>query len=255
MKISIAQMKPVKGDVSSNIDKHKNLINLAISLKADAIFFPELSITGYEPTLSKALATNINDQRFDDFQQISDKNSITIGIGMPIKSKLGVLIGMIIFQPYKSRQVYSKQKLHVDELPYFTCGNQQLILTIKNTKVVPAICYESLLPEHAENAHKMGGEVYLASVSKSQNGVDKAIKHFPDIACKYAMAVLMSNCVGYCDNFESVGNTSIWNDEGSLIAQLNAVDEGIIIYDTDTKDIVQEYYQSKACGIYNPVEE
>ena len=244
MKISIAQMKSIKGDISSNIDKHKNLINLAISLKADAIFFSELSITGYEPTLSKELATNLNDERFDDFQQISDKNSITIGIGMPTKSKSGVLISMIIFQPFKSRQIYSKQKLHVDELPYFTCGNQQLILTVKNTKIAPAICYESILPEHAESVHKMGAEVYLASVAKSQNGVDKAITHFPHTACKYSMTVLMSNCVGHCDNFESVGNTSIWNDGGNLIGQLNAMDEGILIYDTDTKDIVQEYYKN-----------
>ena len=43
MKICIVQISPVKGDIPANIVKHKLLIELAISLKANAIFFPELS--------------------------------------------------------------------------------------------------------------------------------------------------------------------------------------------------------------------
>ena len=51
MKISIAQTRPIKGDIPANIEAHKRFINLAVSNGADAIFFPELSITGYEPEL------------------------------------------------------------------------------------------------------------------------------------------------------------------------------------------------------------
>lgn len=58
MKIAIAQTRPFKGDISANIETHKKLIELAISYKADTIFFPELSVTGYEPELAKDLATN-----------------------------------------------------------------------------------------------------------------------------------------------------------------------------------------------------
>ena len=62
----------------------------------------------------------------------------------------------------------------------------------------------------------------LANIAKSQNGVDKALRHFSDIASKYSMTVLMANCIGHCDNFESVGKTSIWNNKGNLVTWLHA---------------------------------
>ena len=55
MKICVAQIRPVKGNMATNIENHKRLIGLATSLNANAIFFPELSITSYEPELAKDL--------------------------------------------------------------------------------------------------------------------------------------------------------------------------------------------------------
>lgn len=203
MKIGVAQLKPFKGNVSANIVKHISLTELAIASRAEAIFFPELSITGYEPELAKALSTTQSDERFNNFQKLSDDNTLTIGIGMPLTSAEGILISMIIFQPGDARQVYSKQILHADELPYFVCGNQQLLINIQNIKVALAICYESLQAHHAEHASEMGAQVYVASVAKAQSGVDKAYKHFAEIATQYSMPVLMANCIGTTDNFIS----------------------------------------------------
>ncbi|MEP7141950.1 MAG: carbon-nitrogen hydrolase family protein [Ferruginibacter sp.] len=234
MKICVAQTRPVKGDFQSNLDHHKKLIDLAVSNGADTIIFPELSLTGYEPTLAKELATNQDDSRFDDLQKISDDKQITIGAGMPVKANPGILIGMIIFQPNQPRQTYSKQYLHADETPYFINGLQQAILTGDNNKIAIAICYELSVPEHSEKAYKSGAEFYIASVAKSENGVEKAVKNLSRIANKYSMTVLMSNCVGQCDDFECGGKTSAWNNKGELMGQLNETDEGIIMIDTNT---------------------
>lgn len=239
MRISIAQTRPIKGDMVANIETHKKFTNLAVSYKADAIFFPELSITGYEPKLAKQLATNQDDKRFDGFQKISDIKNITIGIGVPTVGETGILISMIIFQPNTERRTYSKQQLHSDEFPYFVNGQQQIILTVKNKKIAPAICYESLQPGHSENAFKSGAEIYIASVAKSANGVGKAFDHFPKIAKQYSMPVLMSNCLGLCDDFESTGNSAIWNKDGLLSGQLNETDEGILIFDTETELLIK----------------
>ena len=126
MKISVAQTKPVKGDIESNIDRHKKIIELAVGFEADIIVFPELSVTGYEPGLAKQLATSKDDKRFDEFQKISDSKKIIVCVGMPINADPGIYISMIIFQPGKPGQVYSKQYLHSDEEPYFVKGNQQV---------------------------------------------------------------------------------------------------------------------------------
>lgn len=240
MKIAIAQTRPTKGNISANIEIHKELIALAISQKADTIFFPELSVTGYEPELANELATNHDDKTFNDFQEISNKNKITIGLGMPTKAVSGVKISMIIFQPDTVRQTYSKQQLHSDEFPFFINGEKQIIVTVKNKKIAPAICYESLQTDHSENANKLGAEIYLASVAKSQNGIDKAMTHYPSIAKKFSMPVLMANCVGFCDNFESVGQSSVWTKQGNLAGQLDKKSEGILIFDTETEEIIKQ---------------
>lgn len=238
MKIAVAQTRPIKGDISANITAHKKLISLAISYKADTIFFPELSITGYEPELANEIATNHDDKKFDDLEEISNKNKITIGVGMPTKNKSGIKISMLIFQPGTPRQTYSKQQLHADELPYFVNGEKQIILTVGNKKIAPAICYESLQTGHSEIAHQLGAEIYVACVAKSQNGIDKALVHYPAVAKKFSMPVLMSNCVGYCDNFQSVGKTSVWTKQGNLVGQLDDKLEGILIFDTETEEVI-----------------
>jgi predicted amidohydrolase len=239
MKIAVGQTRPIKGDISANIETHKKLINLAISQKTDTIFFPELSVTGYEPELAKALATSADDKVFDSIQEICNRNEITIGLGMPTKDNSGIKISMIIFQPDTARQTYSKQQLHSDEFPFFVSGEKQIILTVDNKKIAPAICYESLQTSHSENANKLGAEIYLASVAKSQNGIEKAMAHYPEIAKKFSMPVLMSNCVGFCDNFQSVGQSSVWTKQGNLAGQLNDKVEGILIFDTEREEVIE----------------
>jgi len=237
MKICLAQTKTVKGNIEVNITNHLRFINQALAEKADAIFFPELSLTGYEPELAEKLATAPDDKRFEVFQEISNTHSITIGLGIPIRTVKGIEITMMIFQPDQALQTYAKQQLHADELPYFVAGNKQLIIFPDSLKIAPAICYESLQTNHAQKAKELGAKVYLTSVAKSQKGIDKAYTHYPTIAQQYQMPVLMVNCVGYCDNFESLGSSAFWNSRGELIAALDKVSEGILIVDLEDQTI------------------
>jgi predicted amidohydrolase len=240
MKICVAQTRPITGDIQSNIDNHKKLIDLAVANGTDTVIFPELSLTGYEPKLAKELATDQDDSRFDDFQKISDTKQITIGVGVPIKNKTGNCISMVIFQPHQARQMYSKQYLHTDEEPFFVSGQQFTGLIGARANIAPAICYELSVPEHSENAFKSGAEIYIASVAKSASGVEKASHSLADIAGKYSMTVLMSNCVGPCDDFESGGRSSVWNDQGGLVGQLDDTSEGILVYDIDSQALITE---------------
>src|SRR5690554_2170832 len=135
MKICIAQTKSEKGNIQRNIENHLEFIERAIKLKADSIIFSELSITNYEPDLAKELATDTESNIFSPFQEISDTNDISIGIGMPTKAHDGINISMLIFQPNKGRVTYSKQMLHSDELPFFVCGKKQTFLNINGVRI------------------------------------------------------------------------------------------------------------------------
>lgn len=240
MKICVAQTSPIKGDIQSNIINHSKLIDLALSNEAEIIIFPELSLTGYEPKLSKELAINHEDSRFDVFQKISDAKQIIIGVGAPTKNNAGICISIVLFQPQKARQLYSKKFLHQDEEPFFISGQNTIGLIGNETNIALAICYELSVPEHAENAFRSEAKIYIASVAKSVNGIEKALTRLSDIANKYSMIVLMSNCVGQCDDDECAGKTSVWNNQGLLAGQLNDTNEGILIIDTDTQELIEK---------------
>lgn len=241
MKICVAQTKPVKGNIKSNIEGHKKLLDLAILNQAELIIFPELSITSYEPELAEALAVEEQDNRLDDFQNISNTKKITIGIGAPIKSQNSVSISMVIFQPNKAREVYSKQYLHPDEEKFFVVRQNTIGLIGEKSNIGLAICYEISIEEHSENASKKGAEIYIASVVKTIHKIDLAIKTLSEIAKKNSMTVLMSNCVGQANGNECAGKSSIFNNKGELLAQLDSVSEGILIIDTSTQEVIEKY--------------
>jgi predicted amidohydrolase len=240
MNICVTQTRPIKGDIQSNIVNHKKLIDLAVSNGADIVIFPELSITGYEPELARELATHPDDRRFDDFQRIADTRQITIGIGAPTRKGAGICISMVLFQPHRARQMYSKKYLHADEEELFVSGQSSIGLMGNNNNIALAICYELSVPEHAENAFKSGAKIYIASAVKSVSAIDKAAKRLSDIARMYSMTVLMSNCVGQSGGYECGGKTSIWNNQGLLVGQLDGTKEGILIIDTDSQKLIEK---------------
>lgn len=233
MKIAIAQSQSLKGAIEENIKTHLQFITKAIELKSDLIVFPELSITNYEPELAAELAAEVDDSRFDAFQNLSDNHQIVIGVGMPTGKEKAVKISMLIFQPNQKRTIYSKQYLHSDELPYFKKGDGQTYLTIKGRKIGMAICYESLQLAHFLNTKKDNATIYIASVAKSQKGIEKAVLHFQKLSAEYETPILMVNSIGNCDNFRSAGQSSVWNKKGNLMEQLSDKSQGIIIFDTE----------------------
>ncbi|MFN0199912.1 MAG: nitrilase-related carbon-nitrogen hydrolase [Bacteroidia bacterium] len=109
---------------------------------------------------------------------------------------------------------------------------------MKGKQIALGICYETLQRAHFVKAKENEAELYIASASKPDRGTDKAYLHFPSIAKEFKTPILMSNSVGYCDNFLSNGLSSVWNKEGKLIGQLDKENQGLLIYDTE-KDLTE----------------
>ena len=239
MKIGVVQTRPITGDIQANIANHKQWIERAVTDGAELIIFPELSLTGYEPTLAKELATDQDDPRFDDLQALSDANGITIGVGVPTNNEKGICISMLLFQPHRARHVYSKSYLHPDEEAFFVRGHSTPQLQVKQTNIALAICYEISVPEHLESALKSGPGMYVASVAKFVTGINQALERLSSVARDSSMAVLMSNCVGFADGGQCAGKTSVWNNRGALLGQLNDSNEGMLLFDTETQALIE----------------
>lgn len=237
MKICLAQIQSFKGDIRRNIERHKESIHAAIAQGADTIIFPELSLTGYEPSLAKALATSLDDPLFDEFQRISNTHQISILMGMPLHQHTdNIYIGMPIFQPNQARLSYLKHYLHSDEKPFFSSGKNTFSHIGKNPKIALAICYELSVAEHAEHSCTKGANLYLASVAKTASGVEQASLRLAGIAKQYSIPCMMVNGVGPADNFVNTGGSAVWNEEGEVVARLGEKEEGMLIVDMEALD-------------------
>lgn len=241
MRFCVAQIRPVAGNIATNKKKHLALIELAISEGAQMICFPELSLTGYEPKLANQLTFERGDARLGTFQEVADSSSISIALGLPTPANVKPNISMVVFQSNQVQTGYAKQLLHEDELPYFSHGEQQITLAIENHLIAPAICYESLQASHAAGVAELDADIYLASVAKPSRGVEKAYDHYPNIARRYGMMVMMANSVGPSDNFVSAGQSAVWDARGERLAQLDGEREGIVVVDTLTYEASQHY--------------
>ena len=165
MKIGIAQIKPLKGDIERNLDKHLKFINNALEKQPDLLMFPELSLTGYEPELARSLAIHSDDSRLTPLQEISNQYNIILCVGAPTINNDDLFISMIIFHPYKERVTYSKQYLYPSEEGIFTAGHTPCIIPYdEENRIAPAICYELSNSEHADYARQMNATAYMASV-------------------------------------------------------------------------------------------
>ena len=231
MRIGLAQLYFKAGDVDYNAQKHVSSIQAVYKQGAEAIFFSELSLTGYEPTLAGELAFSLHDPRLKAFQTLSDDLHMTLGIGLPMQYPDGIHIDMALFQPDEEVFFYSKQCLHSDEEPFFTPGNHQQFVNLGKHRAGLAICYESLNAAHFSHCLKLGATAYLASVAKHNKGITQAWKHYADLAQNHKMPVAVVNAIGPSDNFICGGQTACWDVEGNLQGSLSANEEGLLMVD------------------------
>ncbi|AVD95561.1 carbon-nitrogen hydrolase family protein [Pseudomonas sp. SWI36] len=232
MKLCAVQLASLKGDLPGNLQRHLVCIEQAAALGAELVVFPELSLTGYEPSVARQAALPVTSARLDPLQAACDRLGITVAVGLPLPTPDGIRIGMPIFCPEAPRQAYAKQRLHDDELPYFTPGDQALLLEVGEHRVAPAICYESMFLAHAAVARERGADLYLVSVAKTAKGIREGYAHYPEVARELGIPVLMANCVGPADTFIGAGGSAAWDSQGHLLASLDDHSEGLIVLDT-----------------------
>lgn len=178
MIIAAVQIASTPGDITGNIDKHIEAVRIAAQGGASLVAFPELSITGYEPTLAADLVFHHPEKMLKDLYAESAAQAVTIAVGIPTPSANKPMISQLFIRPDLTSECYSKQTLHKDEKPYFTPGNHTYSLRLQSEVIVPTICYESLCEEYAEAAAAQGATVFLSCVAKPESGVEIAHRYF-----------------------------------------------------------------------------
>lgn len=244
MIVAAAQIHSTPGNIPANIDLHLAAIRLAAHNGAGMVVFPELSLTGYEPSLAEQLAFELPYDCLQIFRDVSERVGIAIGIGIPTKTNGKPRISQVFFRQNFEEVLYSKQHLHEDELPFFDAGDQQACLKTEDETVVPAICYEALVPAHAAYAAELGATVYLVCVAKSERSATLAHTRLSEAARRHKFGVVFCNAVGRSDNFISAGSSAAWNRKGEKLACAGANEQCVLLVDLASDEATIEPLQS-----------
>lgn len=237
MIVAAAQIRSISGDLKGNLEKHLSFTKLAADRGVELLVFPELSLTNYEPTIAREFASGELEDSIARLHQFSRERQLAIAAGAPKKTARGIEIAMLWFWGDCERRSYSKQILHGDEKPYFVEGVDDFMLYRGGIRVVPAICYESIQPEHLLAAKIIGPAIYLVSVAKSAAGMEKAEVYYAEASRQHQLSIIVANNLGPADNFIGAGRSAVWNPRGEKLGQLSSDREQLLIYDTSNESV------------------
>lgn len=215
-----AQYCAVAGDLEGNIARHAALMSKAATHGVDFLLFPELSLTGYEPTLASELAQAPDTTLLQPLRDLAKQSGMTTVVGLPVRQADtgAVMIGAWVLGGDGTQALYTKRHLHPSEDAVFSPGTGGALLEIANEPVALSVCAEFTHASHAQAAARSGAVVYAASVLISDNGYAVDSKLLQGYAREYSMGVLMANHGGPSGGWACAGQSAFWAPGGALIS-------------------------------------
>ena len=229
--IAAAQTLSIPGDVSANVHRHLVFMKMAAEQGADFLMFPELSLTGYEPSLARELAMTLDDPRLKPLQDLARELKMVTIVGAPLRSDASgeVTIGAIVFEGAQQPRAYTKVHLHDSEERVFSPGSGGAPITLAAEQIGLAVCADFNHVEHGRKAAQAGATLYAASVLVSGSGYAKDASLLREHARSNGMSVLIANHSGITGGWQSGGRSALWSPLGEEVAALPGADEGLLL--------------------------
>ena len=276
MKIGIAQINSVVGDLKWNADEILSKYKELVSLGADIVVTPELSITGYPPR-DLLFKSNF----IDDNLSVIENLSQSIG-------NIPIIVGCVEYNTQDSGNPFQNTALVIqnnqiigratksllpsydvfDEARYFQPSKGVQVQSIAGKKFGITICEdiwsEDFLPsklyvkDPAGELAKQGVD-FLINLSASPFHIGKqkerhAMLSF--LARRIETPVIYCNAVGGNDELIFDGNSLAYSAEGELIAQGASFKDESILVDTESSKIaikegdkLKEVYDALVLGL------
>lgn len=152
MKITVAQINPIIGDIPGNTQKIIESANKAVAEKADLLLTPELSLCGYPPR-DLLLKPDFLEAMNIALQQLAEDlpADLAVLVGTAEENKNAHIAGgkslynsIALLSEGKVKQIFHKRLLPTydvfDENRYFEPGNQANYFTLNNVKIGVTVC-------------------------------------------------------------------------------------------------------------------
>lgn len=232
--IALAQLNTYVGDIPGNTQKVIQYAQRAeAELAADAIVFPELTLTGYPP--EDLLLRPSLDLRIERaLAEIMAANlSLAVIVGYP-KRIDGALFNMAgVIQAGELVAEYAKQCLPnyqvFDEKRYFAAGNRPCVFMLKGVMTAVTICEDIWFPEPMAQAKAVGAELML-NLNASPYHQGKQSEREAIVASRAqegAMPVVYVNLVGGQDELVFDGGSVVVDATGQTQFRAPAYQEDL----------------------------
>ncbi len=242
LRISLAQINSVVGDIAGNSRKIIRYIKGAKILHTDVIVFPELALSGYPPEdlLLKPHFIKENSIYLKKIVKATDKIVAIVGIPSVFKGKLFNTAAII----YNKKLLGFCRKVELpnygvfDELRYFHPGEAACILTFKTgLKIGVNICEDiwQIKGPFKMQSLKAGSNIII-NISSSPYDANKMHlrqKLLTQRAKETKNFIVYSNLVGAQDELVFDGASMVIDPKGKLVARAKQFCEDLLTVDID----------------------
>jgi predicted amidohydrolase len=222
MRLLLAQLAPVPGELDRNIERLAAAVRAAPS---DLAVFPELFLSGYRiGDRMHRLALREDDRTVADLKSVAKEARTTIVVGAPVASReragevhnaaLGVT-------PTGELRVQVKRYLPTfgpfEEGVPFTATDRSVPVSLGGTTVGLEICYDVFFPEVSRQLALGGAELLVAISAAPVTSRRLFDRLLPARAIENAMPVVYVNRVGVEDGIVFGGGSGAWSPRGEAI--------------------------------------
>lgn len=240
LRFVIAQLDFMVGDISGNANK---VIEAALTardeLGAQAIVYPELTLTGYPPEdllLRSGLHRTVEDALSDILSRVS---GIDLVLGYPRKTGEGIYNVAGVLRDGEIITEYYKVELPnygvFDEKRYFIEGYEPCVIDIAGVPIGLAICEDVWFSEPVVNAQEAGAKL-IVNLNASPYSIHKDKERLEQLERRIdetGLPILYANLVGGQDELIFDGHSMVLSASGSLCVRAPAFEEGLFIADFD----------------------
>ena len=239
MRVALAQMNAVVGDLDGNRSRILDGVQEARSLGSDLIVFPELAVTGYPPEDLLLRPGFVRAARSSVEEIAAAADGIVALVGTPwfdrdLANACAVCAGGEI------RAVYQKHFLPnygvFDEHRYFAEGRDLVVLRMGEVDVGITICEDVWQPGPPATDLSLAGAQLIVNLSASPYHVGKAeereemlVTRARDTSAYFAFC----NLVGGQDELIFDGHSVVLDDAGEVIARATGFAEELVVVDID----------------------
>lgn len=242
IRISLAQINPVVGDIKRNYKKIMSLVKKFAS-KTDLIVFPEMSLVGYPPEDLVLREKFINEaQHYYEKICINSKEfNVAILIGLPLKFNNGIGNSAAFIVKGKKKVIFKNSLPNYgvfDEKRVFVPGNHYKCIVYRKIRFGILIC-EDLWSNNLPTVLKRDQADIFICINASPYDYQKKLQRFK-VAKKTVVStskpLFYVNQIGGQDELVFDGNSFLMNSKGQILDNMLPWKEQVKTYSYVKKD-------------------